>query len=61
MKILWPENRQVSADQLIVWAQDDIENGESFLFQTRDEVRTLADAIMVLEDAGSVTFDRRVK
>ncbi len=54
--MIWPQKRKVTADQLIVWAQDDIANGASFLFQAPDEVRTLEDAIMVLNDSGTVTL-----
>lgn len=56
--IVYPERRMVSGEQLIVWAQDDIENGDSDLFENADDVRTVEDAIKVLHDAGTVTVTR---
>ncbi len=54
--ILWPERRHVSAQQLITWARDDIDNGLSDLFAFGWEVNDVADAILVLKDTGSVTL-----
>ena len=54
--IIWPQDRYVSAEQLIVWANDDIENGDS---DFDEQVSTVQDAIAVLNDSGSVTFGRK--
>lgn len=56
--IIWPQRRMVTAEQLITWARDDIANGDSDLVETQEQVVTVADAIAVLNDSGSVTFGR---
>lgn len=56
--IVYPERRVVSAERLIMWAQDDIANGKSDVFASPDEVETVEQAIRVLNDSGTVTVTR---
>lgn len=58
-RILYPEDQIVSEEQLIQWARDDIANGASSLVEDQTEVRTVEDAIAVLEDSGTVTLAER--
>jgi hypothetical protein len=56
--IIWPERRFVPAKNLISWAQDAVANGEvSDMFKDL-EVKSLNDAVEVLNDSGNVTFWR---
>ena len=50
--ILWPEQKFVSPERLIAWANDDILNG----LHEGPIVSTLEGAVAVLEEVGSVTF-----
>jgi hypothetical protein len=53
-RIIWPECRAVSADQLLTWAADDVANG----LHEGPAPATLADALAVLAETGSVTLAR---
>lgn len=57
-QVLWPRKCKVTTDQLISWAQDDIANGASKLFDDPRNVRTAEDAIAVLNDSGTVTLGK---
>jgi len=70
--ILYPENRYVSEDTVIVWAMDDLVNSEIARGAFKDDEDgsqlaayslgmkrpTLRQAMEILSDNGSVTFDR---
>jgi len=55
--ITYPEYRVVSGERLILWAQDDIANGASDMFDSPEEVTTVGQAVQVLHDSGSVTVN----
>ena len=73
--LIYPERRTVTPEQVIVWAQDDLcnaalksmANPEDDQEGTRiiaavmagAQALTLEEAMAILEDNGSVTFDRR--
>jgi hypothetical protein len=56
--IIWPERKTVTAEQLIMWAKDDVCNGDTDIFTDPASVITVEDAITVLNDSGSVTFGK---
>lgn len=53
-QILYPETRWVPASKLILWASDDVENGE----HPGPKPETAEDAIEILNDTGSVTVGK---
>ncbi|MGH9625368.1 MAG: hypothetical protein ACRD4G_13640 [Bryobacteraceae bacterium] len=53
--IIWPDDRQVTGEELIAWAKDDVANGNTSCI---DPPKTVKEAIEILEDTGSVTFHR---
>ena len=55
-RIIYPENRNVSAKQIMMWASDAVDNGES----SSSKPTTLAEAIAILEDSGHVTFHKSI-
>ena len=72
LHIIYPENRYVSEDTIIVWAQDELVNAAYAQLSQEDKNKedaieriaaftvppSLEDAISILEDNGSVTFSR---
>ena len=52
VRVLYPESRWVSPEQVIRWAQDEATDA------AEDSPETLEDAIAYLQDSGSVTFCR---
>lgn len=54
--ILWPQRLVASDEHLIRWAQDDVVNGATGVFTDPTDVRTVEDALLVLNDSGSVTI-----
>ena len=57
--IIWPSRQFVTTKRLISWAQDAITNGEVSEMYKNLEVKTLNDAIDVLNDSGQVTFSNQ--
>jgi hypothetical protein len=51
IRILYPDRREVSAEQIVTWARDAFANHDIAINPI-----CLADAIASLEDAGLVTF-----
>lgn len=50
--ILWPRRAFVSADQIVVWAQDDVANGK----HPGPMPATLDDALAIIVETGTLTF-----
>lgn len=50
--ILWPDERYVGGEQLIVWASDDVDNE----LHAGPKPTTVTDAIEILKETGTVTF-----
>ena len=59
--IVYPEERWVTAEELISQARDDIANGDSSVAERPEDVTTVEDAIAVLNDSGSMTVSTRTK
>lgn len=56
--IVWPNRQFIPAKRLISWAQDAIANGEVGDAYKSLEVKTMNDAVEILNDTGQVTFWR---
>lgn len=75
IRIIYPENRVVSEETVIVWAHDTLVNNAFSVLPDAEKqndnaiellsksipVPELFDAIAILEDAGEVTFQFRAK
>ena len=56
--IVWPDRQFVPARRLITWAQEALVNGEVSEMYKNLEIKTLEQAVEVLNDSGQVTFWR---
>ena len=58
--ILYPENRWVTAETIIGWAQDSYINiGDYGPDDPCQEPKTLEEAVLWLQDTGEITFAKR--
>lgn len=59
IRIVYPEKRLVTGDWLLTKARDDIANGLSSDYERPEDISTVAEAIDVLHDTGTVTVPRQ--
>jgi hypothetical protein len=57
--IIWPERQFVPVKRLIVWAQDAIANGKVSDRYKNLKVKTVNEAVDILNDTGEVSFGER--
>jgi hypothetical protein len=53
IRVIWPEHRLLSADDVLMYARDAFANGEA-----DREPEDVADAIAILNDLGHFTFHK---
>ena len=56
-KIVYPDTRFVTADRLLLWASDDVDNG----LHEGPKPTTVEEALLILEDTGSITIAKRMR
>lgn len=54
-RVIYPETKNVSARQIMLWAKDEAENSKL------PEPKTMAEAIELLDNSGTITFHKSIE
>lgn len=57
VRIIWPERRFVSAEQIETWFADAVSN--NMIASDRLSAKTIGEKAMALEDTGTITLDKK--